>query len=157
MDIRQSTRCRVRVVNFFGDINTEIFCLHISDDNQYVAAGCDNGDVRIYHIYEAKLLLLANSSRLQGYPNTGIRWRPKSNCEITACNSDGTIKWYDRQKQSVIGQHESEVGYLCTDYNCDGDWSVYGNEKYQIEIFDSDTKKQTQVNQTLFRNMTQVR
>lgn len=96
MDIRQSTRCRVRVVNFFGDINTEIFCLHISDDNQYVAAGCDNGDVRIYHIYEAKLLLLANSSRLQGYPNTGIRWRPKSNSEITACNSDGTIKWYDR-------------------------------------------------------------
>lgn len=31
---------------------------------------------------------------------------------------------------------------------------MYGNEKYQIEIFDSITKKLTQVNKNLFRNMT---
>lgn len=74
----QSPHCKLRVVNFFGDISTEIFCLDTSEDDQYVAAGCDNGDVRVYHIYEGKISLMSNSSRMQGYPNTGIRWRPHS-------------------------------------------------------------------------------
>lgn len=71
--------------------------------------------------------MLANSSRMQGYPNTGIRWRPGSNRQLTACNSDGTIRWFDLEKQKVIGQHESDIGYLCADWNCKGDWSVFGN------------------------------
>lgn len=79
VDIIASDRCKPKVVNFFGDINTEIFCLHTSEDDQYVAGGCENGDIRVYHIYTGKLLFLSNTSRLQGYPNTGIRWRPKSN------------------------------------------------------------------------------
>lgn len=55
----------------------------------------------------------------------------------------------------MIAYHEGEVGYLCTDYNFDGSWSVYGNEKYEIEIFDSDTKKKTLVIISLFRGMMQ--
>ena len=49
--------------------------------------------------------MMANSSRLGGYPNTGIRWRPKTNNQIAACNSDGTIKWYNREKRNVIAYH----------------------------------------------------
>ena len=77
--ITSSPRCKPKVVNFFGDVSTEIFCIHTSFDEQFVAAGCENGDVRIYHIYEGKLMFLGNSSRKQGFPNTGIRWRPNSN------------------------------------------------------------------------------
>lgn len=95
MDIEGSDRCRLRVVNFFGDATTPIFCLHTSSDDEYVAAGCENGDVRVYHIYNGNLVFLGNSSRKQGFPNTGIRWRPGNNRIITACNSDGSIRWYD--------------------------------------------------------------
>lgn len=40
-------------------------------------------------------MMMGNTSRLSGYPNTGIRWRPKSQRQFAACNCDGTIKWYD--------------------------------------------------------------
>lgn len=38
------------VVNFFGDIHTEVFSLNVSSNNKYVAAGCENGDIKVYHI-----------------------------------------------------------------------------------------------------------
>ena len=38
------------VVNFFGDVHTEVFCLNVCHNNKYVTAGCDNGDVKVYNI-----------------------------------------------------------------------------------------------------------
>ena len=53
--------------------------MNVSHDDEYVATGCSNGDIKIYSIFEGKLLMMGNTSRLSGYPNTGIRWKPKSN------------------------------------------------------------------------------
>ncbi len=82
----------------------------------------------MYNIYEGKLLLMGNTSRLSGFPNTGIRWHPKPTVdEFVACNCDGTIKWYSTQDEVAIAHHDAEAGYLCTDYNSDGSWTVFGN------------------------------
>ncbi len=70
---------------------------------------------------------MGNTSRLSGYPNTGIRWNPKNNNELVTCNCDGTIKWYNVEQQISYAHHESQAGYLCTDYNSDGTWAVFGN------------------------------
>lgn len=51
IDIKTTQRCKPRVVNFFGDIHTEVFCMNISHDDQYVATGCSNGDVKVYNIF----------------------------------------------------------------------------------------------------------
>lgn len=32
-----------RLVNFFGDIHTEVFSLKVSADNKFVGAACSNG------------------------------------------------------------------------------------------------------------------
>ena len=96
-----------RVVNFFGDIHTEVFCLSINPEDKLAAAGCSNGDVKVYNIHEGKLLMMGNTSRLSGYPTTGIKWNPKSSKELTACNCDGTIKWYNYEAETNIAHHES--------------------------------------------------
>ena len=51
IDITASALCKPRVVNFFGDIHTEVFSLNVSYDDQYVVVGCSNGDVKVYHIF----------------------------------------------------------------------------------------------------------
>ena len=51
IDITPSHLCKPRVVNFFGDIHTEVFCLNVSNDDQYVVVGCSNGDVKVYNIF----------------------------------------------------------------------------------------------------------
>ena len=135
LDITPTERCKPRVVNFFGDIHTEVFCLDTNSEDKYVAAGCSNGDVKVYEIYEGKLLMMGNTSRLSGYPNTGIRWNPKVPKELAACNCDGTIKWYNYEKETAVAHHESETGYLCTDYAADGSWSGFGKQNHDIEIY----------------------
>ena len=63
-----------------------------------MAAGCSNGDVRVYDLSEGKLLMMGNTSRKSGFPNTGLRWNPAVASDLTACNCDGTIKWYNADK-----------------------------------------------------------
>jgi hypothetical protein len=64
------------LVNFFGDPHTEIFSLQASNDDEYMVAGCSNGDVKVYNIYKGELMTICNTSRKGGFPNTGVRWRP---------------------------------------------------------------------------------
>ena len=139
--ITPSESCRPKIVNFFGDVNTECFCLHTSRDDLMVAAGCSNGDVRVYNILEGSLTMMANSSRLSGYPNTAVKWNPAITDDLTACNCDGSIKWYTPSKEQAVGHYSSKVGYLCAEYNCDGSWTAYGDENHTIQLFDSATKK----------------
>lgn len=78
LDIIETPHMKPHIINFFGDVHTEVFSLNVCDNNKYVAAGCDNGDVKVYSIEEGKLMMMGNTSKLSGYPNTGVRWRPKS-------------------------------------------------------------------------------
>lgn len=66
------------MVNFFGDIHTEVFSVKVNENDKYVAAACSNGEVKVYNIGEGKVMNIGNSSRLSGYPCTGLRWKPKS-------------------------------------------------------------------------------
>ena len=84
----------IKLVNFFGDVSTEVFTLKVSQNNKMVAAGCSNGEAKLYDIYDGNILKISNTSRLSGYPTTGIQWKPIKESDFVACNCDGTIKWY---------------------------------------------------------------
>lgn len=43
VDFINTPKCEARVVNFFGDVHTEVFALKVSSDDQKVIAGCSNG------------------------------------------------------------------------------------------------------------------
>jgi hypothetical protein len=38
-----------------------------------------NGDIKVYNIYDGKILLMGNTSRLSGFPHPVIKWNPKNN------------------------------------------------------------------------------
>jgi hypothetical protein len=47
--------CTGRVVNFFGDIHTEVFSVKVNANDKAVGVGCSNGEVKVYDIYEGKV------------------------------------------------------------------------------------------------------
>lgn len=68
--------CHARVVNFFGDIHTEVFSVKVNSNDKIVGVGCSNGEAKVYDIYEGKVLTINNTSRMSGYPCTSFRWKP---------------------------------------------------------------------------------
>lgn len=93
------------MVNFFGDIHTEAFSVRVNPNDKVVAVGCANGEVKIYDIYEGKVLSIGNTSRMSGFPCTSVRWKPVSTDDFIACNCDGTIKWYNRGHEAAMGHY----------------------------------------------------
>jgi len=81
------------------------------------------------------------------FPCTSFRWKPKSHDDFVVCNCDGSIRWYNRIQDSPYGHYErNDISYLCSDYQCNEDWSVFGTDKDTLEIFDNLTMKPTCVN-----------
>lgn len=136
--IEDSPFLTIRVVNFFGDVSTEVFSAKVNEDNKIAAVGCSNGEAKVYDIYEGKVLKIGNTSRLSGYPTTSVVWKPKSSQDFVACNCDGTIKWYNSSQETAYGHSERpEISYLCGDYQCKEDWCAFGTDQNTIEIFDN--------------------
>lgn len=43
--------CKTKLVNFFGDVHTEVFSMRVSKNDKYVAVACSNGEAKVYDIY----------------------------------------------------------------------------------------------------------
>jgi hypothetical protein len=43
VEFTNSTFCSARVVNFFGDIHTEVFSVRVNANDKVVGVGCSNG------------------------------------------------------------------------------------------------------------------
>jgi hypothetical protein len=73
-----SPQCEARVVNFFGDVHTEVFALRVNSNDKKVVAGCSNGEAKLYDLIEGKVLSINNTSRKADYPCNAVKWQPKS-------------------------------------------------------------------------------
>lgn len=72
--------------------------LKVNADQNMVAAGCSNGETKLYDVLDGQVLKIGNTSRLSGYPTTGLAWKPLQINDFVACNCDGTIKWYNTKQ-----------------------------------------------------------
>jgi len=79
--------------------------LKVNANHSMVAAGCSNGEIKVYDVLDGNLLKIGNTSRLSGYPTTGLSWKPIQNDDFVACNCDGTIKWYNCNQQNAYGHY----------------------------------------------------
>lgn len=138
--------CKASLVNFFGDVHTEVFTLKTNHRDKVLGVGCSNGEVKVYDIYEGNILSIGHSSRLNDFPCTSFRWKPRSTNHYVVCNCDGTIKWYNREEETPYGHHESQDrAYLCSDYQVGEEWAIFGTDHNTIEVFDNETMKLTHV------------
>ena len=51
VEFTNSEKCTARVVNFFGDIHTEVFSVRVDSNDKAVGVGCSNGEAKVYDIY----------------------------------------------------------------------------------------------------------
>jgi COMPASS component SWD3 len=145
VEISSMPGASIKLVNFFGNVHTEVFNIKVNVNNTIVAAGCANGEVKVYDILDGKLLKIGNTSRLSGYPATGLCWKPLKTDDFVACNCDGTIKWYNSSQENAYGHYErNEISYLCCDYQAREEWCVFGTDHNTLEIFDNATMKPSQ-------------
>merc|ERR1719326_887595 len=78
---------------------TEVFCVRFSPDDQYLAAACGNGTIRVYNTSTGKQAFLLGS-HVEDLPVTQIRWRPhqslsKTKNVLISVDADGVIKhWH---------------------------------------------------------------
>lgn len=91
------------MVNFFGDVHTEVFSVRVDPLDEIVGVGCSNGEVKLYDMLKGDILSIGNTSRKSGFPCTSVRWKPKNVEDYVACNCDGTIKWFNRKQETAYG------------------------------------------------------
>ena len=60
-----------------GEPNTKIYSLKFDKQDKYIAAACENGEVRVYNVKAKKLAYTLKSTK-PGVPFSYVRWRPDS-------------------------------------------------------------------------------
>lgn len=105
VDFLNTHKCEANLVNFFGDVHTEVFSLRVSSNQKNVIAGCSNGEAKLYDIIEGKVLSIHNTSRMVGYSCTSAKWKPVHSDDYVACNCDGSIRWYNSRQDHAYGHY----------------------------------------------------
>ena len=58
-----------------GPANTKVFCVKFDYEDKYVAAACENGEIRVYNTKTGKKSYTITNPK-SGVPFSYVRWRP---------------------------------------------------------------------------------
>eukprot|EP00927_Polykrikos_kofoidii_P022254 TRINITY_DN20818_c0_g2_i1.p1 TRINITY_DN20818_c0_g2~~TRINITY_DN20818_c0_g2_i1.p1 ORF type:complete len:464 (+),score=67.69 TRINITY_DN20818_c0_g2_i1:75-1394(+) len=130
-----------------SDSDEEVFCVRFSPDDQYLAAACGNGAIRIYNAMTGKRAFLLNDSQEDRLPATQVRWRPqaavsKTKNVLVAVGADGKIvHWHASSGKCLHEITEKDNQIFCVDYAHDGSQFATAGKRREVRIYDEATKK----------------
>lgn len=133
-----------------NDAEHEVFCIRFSPDDQYLAAACGNGSIRVYNALTGKKAFLLNDKE-DGLPMTQVRWRPQQSLSKTknvliSVGADGKITHWHTSSGKCLHEIEEKGNQLfCVDYASDGSQFATAGKKREVRIYDESTKKLAQV------------
>merc|ERR1719265_2829779 len=134
-----------------SDAESEVFCIRFSPDDQYLAAACGNGSIRVYNAMTGKRAFLLNDSQEDRLPTTQVRWRPqqalsKTKNVLISVGADGRIlHWHTSSGKCLHEIIEPDNQLYCLDYVADGSQFATAGKKREVRIYDESTKKLAQV------------
>lgn len=134
-----------------SDADNEVFCIRFSPDDQYLAAACGNGSIRVYNAMTGKRAFLLNAGKEDGLPTTQVRWRPQQSLSKTknvliSVGADGRITHWHTSSGKCLHEIVEEGNQLyCVDYVADGSQFATAGKKREVRIYDESTKKLAQV------------
>eukprot|EP00747_Dinoflagellata_sp_TGD_P165859 gnl/TRDRNA2_/TRDRNA2_187804_c0_seq1.p1 gnl/TRDRNA2_/TRDRNA2_187804_c0~~gnl/TRDRNA2_/TRDRNA2_187804_c0_seq1.p1 ORF type:complete len:360 (-),score=60.74 gnl/TRDRNA2_/TRDRNA2_187804_c0_seq1:71-1150(-) len=137
-----------------NDAEVEVFCVRFSPDDQYLAAACGNGAIRVYNAMTGKRAFLLNDdggSSVGRLPTTQVRWRPQQSLSKTknvliSVGADGAIlHWHTASGKCLHEINEPDNQLFCLDYVADGSQFATAGKKREVRIYDEATKKLAQV------------
>lgn len=131
--------------------SSEVFCVRFSPDDQYLAAACGTGTIRVYNALTGRRAFLLNDSAQDCLPITQLRWRPQQSLSRTknvlvAVGADGRIThWHASSGKCLHQIQETENQLFCLDFATDGSQFATAGRRREVRVYDELTKKLSQV------------
>lgn len=131
-------------------IGHRVFCIRFSPDDSYIAAGFDNGDVKVYAVVDHREEYLLKAPTVgSNMPITSLRWRPTCwdtdivHHVLVAVGSDGRIRHWNALTRNIL--HETRIEdeeLFCLDFRPDGAQYAVAGKNHVVYVYDEETMKQ---------------
>jgi WD40 repeat protein len=124
-----------------GAEDTAFFCIDSSNDNNFIAAGQNDGTLSLWSPKTGRLSynLLQNTHK---HPVTCCRFHPQDHRVLLAVASDGSIKeWSTRTSQETWHLESASNALLSVSYSRDGTKFATGGRDCHVRVYDN-TQKQ---------------
>jgi COMPASS component SWD3 len=135
-----------------GDSSSAIQSVRFDPQDKYLAAGCEDGTIKIYNVSNSKLVYTLNQKRQDGgseeekIPSTCIRWRPTFSSAYTknvliSVHSDGSVQhWHTTSGKSLHKLYSPHNPLYCADFSPDGRQFATAGRDFIVRIYDETTK-----------------
>lgn len=137
-----------------GDGLSAVQSVRFDPQDKYLAAGCEDGSIKIYNATNSKLVYILNQRRVdknseeeQKRPSTCIRWRPAGNSARTknvliSVHADGSIQhWHTTSGKSLHKLYSSQNQLYCADFAPDGRTFATAGRDLIVRMYDETTKQ----------------
>ncbi|KAL0228024.1 hypothetical protein RCL1_004167 [Eukaryota sp. TZLM3-RCL] len=130
------------------NLGCEVFCVQISREGNYVAAGLGDGTIKVLSLLDGAVLYTLhppNKSDI-ALPTTCIRWRPPTSSTATkhillSGHADGNVyHWHVTSSQLLHTINEQDNQVYALDYNRDGSMFATAGKDLTIRVYDEQTK-----------------
>ena len=130
-----------------GDTSQATFSIRFDHNDKYLAAGCQDGTIKIYNIFTGKQSYILNQGMEVPMPVTNIKWRPICAPGVTknviiSLNSDGSLEHWHTTSGKRLHQIKDDINQLlAVDYKPDGmQFTCAGNDTV-VRIYDEQTRQ----------------
>ncbi|CCI47183.1 unnamed protein product [Albugo candida] len=138
-----------------SDCPSQVFCTKFSPDDKYLAAGCGDGAIRVFHARNGALAYTLQNPNPSGMPFTAIRFRPLMNATKNVLlavstslfiNADGSIQHWHITSGKCLHTISNEKNQLyALDYRLDGTQFAVAGRDYAVHVYDEKTRKEIAV------------
>jgi WD40 repeat protein len=133
---------------FKKQLDSPLFCVKFSFEDDYFAAGTNNGSIEVYHILSGSLERSLSNDDIK-VPCTSISFRPndeigqKSKNVLVAGYADGSlIQWHFTSGKVLYKSKPNPNNQInCISYCTDGKKFVTGGSDFVVRVYDDVTKK----------------
>eukprot|EP00743_Colponemidia_sp_Colp-15_P002144 GILK01002326.1.p1 GENE.GILK01002326.1~~GILK01002326.1.p1 ORF type:complete len:393 (+),score=63.42 GILK01002326.1:66-1181(+) len=128
-----------------SDNQSEVFCVRFSPENNYIAAGCGDGSIKVYNTGTGRLAYQLSSGS-SDMPTTCLRWRPQTSTSKTknvliSVNADGMVQhWHITSGKCLHSINDPENQLYAIDYRDDGAFFATAGKDKVIRVYDEATK-----------------
>lgn len=126
------------------DNPSEVFVVRFSPDGKLVAAGCNDGSIRVFNLKTGYIHNL-NVGKFS-MPTTSLRFRPISSASKTknvllAVNADGSAQhWHITSGKCLHTIKDEDNQLFCVDYNPEGTMFATAGKDRSVRVYDEATK-----------------
>ena len=124
----------------------ETYCVRFDPTDNYIAAACGDGTIRVFNILTKKEAFVFNNLQ-EPSPTTSVRWRPHNAPGVTknvliSVNSNGKVQhWHTTSGSLIHTISDNDNQLYCADFRNDGTKFATAGLDSKVRCYDETTKK----------------